>query len=191
MDTDFHKNIEEGIQQLLKGPKFPTKKFASNGATFADVYAMAADLRAALASPEYQGTVVCLAAEDKAIIAASLLASLAGGPSLLLPYAFSCKALTGAKHTTGFTTVITDTKRDLPEGVKIICPQTNGTAIIPVDPKASPRSELLKIYTGGSTGAPQAWSKTAANVFGEGFFLAKRYMERPFPQNENLLICGR
>ncbi len=176
MDADVFNDVENNIQQLLKGPEYPAREFVSNGATFADVYTMAADLRAALDGPEFQGTVVCLASEDKAIIAASLLASLAGGPSLLLPYAFSDIALSGAKQTTGFTTIITDTKRDFPEGVNTICPQAKGTAAIPVDPSSSPRSELLKIYTGGSTGAPKVWSKTAENVFGEGFFLAKKYM---------------
>ena len=68
-----------------------------------EVYAMAAWLRAALTGPEYQGAAICLASENKAVMAAALLASLAGGPTLLLPYAFSSQALARMQQATGFT----------------------------------------------------------------------------------------
>lgn len=175
MSADFHTTIEKGLQQLLQGPAHPEKEFTSSGTTFSEVYAMAASLYKALAVPEYQDTPVCLAADNKAIIAAALLASLAGGPPLLLPYAFSRKALKDAHEASGFTIAIADTGRELPENVKVICPNGEGDLELPLKSQVSSRAELLKIFTGGSTGAPQAWSKTAENIFGEGFFLAKNY----------------
>ncbi len=167
-------SLDNALQNLLQGPRYPDKEFVRAGATFGEVYKMAVDLRIAFAEMQ-QPAAVCLAAEDKAIMAAALLASLGGGPTLLLPYAFSANALAQLQQTTGFTTAIADTTRDFPEGVKVLCPQAPGFTKMPLTPRALPQSELLRIFTGGSTGTPQVWSKTAENLFGEGFFLAKRF----------------
>lgn len=168
-------DMEENIRALLAGPRFPGKPFASLGTTFAEVYAMAAGLRGALAGPEYQGAAVCLATADRAVLAASLLASLAGGPALLLPYAFSAQALARMQQLTGFTAAIADGDQALPPGTTIIRPPAgSSTAHAPCD-QASPHRELLRIFTGGSTGTPQIWSKTGANLFGEGLSLARHF----------------
>ncbi len=163
------------IENLLRGPKYPDKEFVRGGATFGEVYSLAAGLRLALADPAQPKSVVCLAAEDKALVAAALLASLAGGPTLLLPYAFSANALAQLQQTTGFTTAIADTPREFPAKIKVLRPQSPGMTQIPVSSQSSPRCELLRIFTGGSTGGPQVWSKTSANLFGEGFFQAKHH----------------
>lgn len=175
MNVDFPLDIEKAIENLLKGPQYPDREFIRSGATFAEVYAMAASLRTALANSEYQGASVCLAADNKAIIAAALLASLGGGPGLLLPYAFSAKVLAKMQQVTGFNIAISDVKRDFPEGVHVICPQPSGATQVPVIGPPSPHTELLRIFTGGSTGAPQVWAKTRGNIFSEAFFLASRY----------------
>jgi acyl-coenzyme A synthetase/AMP-(fatty) acid ligase len=168
-------NIEKVINNLLQGPEYPDKEFIHSGDTFGEVYAMAAWLRAALSGPEHQGTAVCLAAENKAVIAAALLASLAGGPTLLLPYAFSANALARMQQATGFTIAVSDVIREFPKGVQVICPQSKGPAAILVDGQVSPRAGLLKIFTGGSTGTPQVWAKTGENIFSEGLFLASHF----------------
>jgi acyl-coenzyme A synthetase/AMP-(fatty) acid ligase len=162
------------LENLLQGPKYPDKEFI-RGVTFGQVYSMAAELRIALADTAGRPATVCLTSENKAIMAAALLASLAGGPALLLPYAFSAKALLQLQKRTGFSTALADTAGEFPPGIEVIYPRPAGSAPISAGPQASPRSELLKIFTGGSTGTPQLWSKTAENIFGEGFFLAKRY----------------
>ncbi len=81
---------------------------------------------AVLAGPEYQGAAICLAVDDRAVMAAVLLAalhpSLAGGPTLLLPFALSAKALARMQQLTGFTAAICDGDRDLPKGTTIIRP---------------------------------------------------------------------
>lgn len=171
----FTNNLDEAINTLLQGPAYPEKDFVRGGATFGEVYSMAAALRLALANLTLPGAVVCLAAEDKAIMAAALLASLAGGPTLLLPYAFSANALAQLQQTTGFTAVIADTSRDFPKDTRVIQPQPTGIAAISRYLPPCPHGELLRIFTGGSTGTPQVWSKTADNLFGEGFFQAKQH----------------
>lgn len=167
-------DMGESLNSLLLGPKFPDREFVRSGATFGEVYAMAAGLCATWTNPEYPGGPICLATENKAVLAAALLAALAGGPTLLLPYAFSAQALAGLRQLTGFTTAISDVAREFPNGTKVICPQQNNPAKLPTS-ALMPERELLKIFTGGSTGAPQLWSKTGANLFGEGFFLAQHF----------------
>ena len=80
---------------------------------------------------------------------------------------------------TGFRTAIADQCRDFPPGTTVIRPQPGNLA----DPLAAappaPEAELLRIYTGGSTGAPQLWVKTARNMFGEGFALARHFAVTP------------
>ncbi len=182
MNAENPLDTEQALQKLLNGPKYPDKEFVSAGATFGEVYAMAAWLRRSLTDME-QGAAICLAADNKAILAAALLASLGGGPSLLLPYAFSARALAHMQQTTGFTVAIADVPRDFPAGVRVICPQvaqgdqgTDRSLKIPVNAgEQAASSLLLHIFTGGSTGKPQSWAKTRGNIFGEGFFLASRY----------------
>ncbi|MBM9604286.1 class I adenylate-forming enzyme family protein [Desulfopila inferna] len=172
MITDFSTHIQEAIAALLHGPKSADKEFV-RGITFGEVYAMAAGLQAAMAEATEE-TAICLATENKATIAAALLASLASGPAFLLPYAFSAKALLQLQKTCGFTTALADTA-GIPEGIRILCPLPGEYAGTPLTPQASPQAELLKIFTGGSTGTPRVWSKTAENIFSEGFFLAEKY----------------
>lgn len=169
------RNIEKAIEDLLQGPSHPDQEFIRAGATFGEVYAMAAGLGEVFAGLGLQGATICCGAEDKAILAAALLASLAGGPTLLLPYAFSAKALIQLHQATGFTTALSDIPRDFPQGVRVLGRPPAGTGEKPARHQPCHRPELLKIFTGGSTGMPQIWSKTAANIFGEGFFLARRY----------------
>jgi acyl-coenzyme A synthetase/AMP-(fatty) acid ligase len=172
-------NNSQDIQALLAGPKFPDKEFIRSGATFGEVYAMATGLRAVLAGPEYQGTSICLAVDDRAVMAAVLLAALhpsqPNGPTLLLPFALSTPALARMQQLTGFTAAITDVDRDLPEGTTIIRPSAGTSAAPAACAPILPQAELLRIFTGGSTGTPQIWSKTGENLFGEGLSLARHF----------------
>ena len=168
-------NNSQDIQDLLVGPKFPDREFIRSGVTFGEVYAMAAGFRAAFSGPEYEGASICLAVDDRAVMAAVLLAAMAGGPTLLLPYAFSAQALAWMHQLTGFTTAIVDTDRALPPGTTIIRPSARTSAERATCTPISPQAELLRIFTGGSTGTPQIWSKTGENLLGEGFSLARHF----------------
>ena len=176
MTVHSHKKaIETTIKELLQGPKHPEKQFVLGGATFGRVYQMAADLQDVCADRQEPLAALCLAVEDKAVLAAALLASLAGGPTLLLPYSFSPQALAQLHEATGYTSALTDAARVFPAGVQLIPTPSTPSTTRALAPQAKSSDELLRIFTGGSTGAPQEWSKTATNLFGEGFFLAKRF----------------
>jgi acyl-coenzyme A synthetase/AMP-(fatty) acid ligase len=171
---------EAAVAALLNGPLDPEREFVAGGATFGELYAMASWLRAAVADPTDRG-MVCLAVDDRATIAAALLASLAGGPVLLLPYAFSRQALAGMQRATGFTTAFTDTdtSKDFPPGTEVIQPQGGKAGQALHHFSAISDEELLRLYTGGSTGSPQLWSKTGTNIFAEALFLAHHFGVSP------------
>lgn len=167
-------DIGTDITRLLSGPQFPEQEFVAGGETFAQVYGMAAGLHDALAGEEYKGKSICLASGSKTVLAAALLASLAGGPTLLLPYSFSPRALARLRELTGFTTAITENDRPLPPGTRVIHPREGNPADLPAGNR-QPDREMMKIFTGGTTGAPQVWSKTGENIFGEGLYLARLF----------------
>ncbi len=80
--------LDAVIDRMLSGPQHPDKVFVQPSTPFCELYTMAAGFRAyfkTLADEPF----VCLCALDKTVVAAALLASLAGGPALVLPYAFT------------------------------------------------------------------------------------------------------
>lgn len=156
--------------------------FCLDGVSRAEVWALAAWLKANL--PGRGEAPVCLAAEDRGLVAASLLAALQGAPILLLPHAFSGQALADMQQDSGYRLAISEVERDFPAGTKRLTPPQdlmanlaaelteNAELTAPLPPRLSlsPDVELLRLYTGGSTGKPRVWRKTVANVFGEVAF---------------------
>jgi acyl-coenzyme A synthetase/AMP-(fatty) acid ligase len=167
-------DLMPAVSSLLEGPPDPGREFSYAGTTIGEVYAMAAWFRANLPGGK-KGPPVCLAAEDKAVIAAAFLASLAGGPVLLLPYAFSGQALAGLQETTGVTVAISEVARDFPPGTEVIRPKSSSSSPQLSKYTADPQKELLRLYTGGSTGVPKIWSKTGINIFAEALYLARHF----------------
>ena len=172
-------NYTQQIADLINGPAYPHNEFIRNGVTFGEVYDMAAGFRALLAASEYQGAAICLAVDDRAVMAAVLLAALHSSPpkapTLLLPFALSAKSLAGMQQLTGFRAAITDVDRDFPPGTAIIRPPAGAAPDFAISDRIAPQGELLRIFTGGSTGAPKLWSKTGENLFGEGLSLAHHF----------------
>ncbi|MBU0943118.1 MAG: acyl--CoA ligase [Proteobacteria bacterium] len=167
--------LDSLLAELLQGPHSPEHEFVSHGATFAEVHVLAGRLATIFAKPQYAGTPFCLAAEEKSLIAAALLAALATGSVLLLPHSFSARALQQMQELTGFRAAIVDGERELPPGTECLSAPSEG-GFTPLSwAGGAARRELLRLFTGGSTGAPKIWSKTAGNIFGEAFYMAHRY----------------
>lgn len=166
----------KSLARLLQGPQDPERPFVCGGASFAEVYSLAADLRRRFGqrSPGEPG--LCLALDNKALVAAALLAALAGGPPLILPHALSAQGLEQLHERTGSTLALVDRHRPLPAAMQAVS-ATPWAAPLAAHNQGVPskQAELLRIFTGGSTGTPQIWSKTAVNLFCEGFFLARHF----------------
>lgn len=175
--TSINEGLEKLIKQILSGPRYPKKDFTLSGHTYGEVYEMASSLRASLSSITSGNSVVCLCAENKAVIAAALLAVLPDGPPLVLPYAHSAHVLSEMRALTGFEYAITDTHKELPQGVEPLRPEAlTGAEPDPYHGKnLSLDRGLLRLFTGGSTGEPRIWSKTIKNLFSEAIYHSKKY----------------
>lgn len=171
------KDLEEHIRRIISGPGHAEKEFVVSGYTYEDVYEMASGLRSSFSSLDSDNGTVCLCAENKAVIAAALLASLAGAPPFILPYAHSQQVLTEMHSSTGYEIAVTDTERELPTGVKTILPEHRRGIVsdLSCERPVGPDVELLRLYTGGSTGKPRIWSKTVKNLFSEAIYLCGKF----------------
>jgi len=166
------------VATLLGGPFDVAREFVAGGATLGEVHVMATWLRTRLTGSGQRGT-VCLATDNRATIAAALLASLAGGPVVLLPYSFSAQALAGMRQATGCTMVLADTEQEVPANMEVIRPPGGVISNDSFQFDARPEEELLRLYTGGSTGTPQLWSKTGTNLLAEALFLTAHFGVSP------------
>jgi len=175
-------DVELFLTELLQQPQKDSEHdFTCNGVSRADVYTMASRLYAAFTelAGDDKGRCskvpVCLAAEEKGVIAAALLAALASGSVLVLPHSFSKLALAQMQESTGFLAAVVDVERPLPTGTQRISCGASSKGV-PLPHIHVPKdTELLQIFTGGSTGAPKIWSKTAGNIFGEALYMTSRY----------------
>jgi hypothetical protein len=69
------------------------------------------EIRAALADDGDDNAPVCMGTDDRSVLAAAMLATLAGGPNLLIPDNFSEQAIGELQRQTGFTRIITRPQR--------------------------------------------------------------------------------
>ena len=164
--------LKQKLEKILGGPENPGAEFIKSSYTYKDVYAMAQDIRKTLAG--YNGT-VCLHTENKAIIAASILASLASDFMIILPYALSSQAMKEIQNLFHVDTIITDQTDTNLAGINPVIPTIDKAGAFFLPMVKSPDTPFLKFFTGGSTGRPKVWKKTARNMFGEAFFLTEKF----------------
>ncbi len=159
---------------LLRGVAWPGRPFLIDGLSHAQLHRQAGRLyhffqRTGQKAP------ICLASDDKSVCAAALLAALAGGPPLFLPYALSPQALSALQAAGGCIQALCTPELELPKGMqRLPLPEELGEDENPL-PAIPAQGPILHLFTGGSTGAPQLWSKTAANLFGEALFIASHH----------------
>ena len=161
------------ISRLLAGPADPGKDFVAPGCAYGDCYSHAAGFVERFASLETDGAPVCVCTEDRGIIASAMLSSLAGGPVCILPYSLSPQVLEEMRDILGFRYAIVDAPRELPDGVVGILPECGRWPASARQREAG--SVFMLLFTGGSTGKPKVWSKTAENLFAEAAYQAEKY----------------
>ncbi|MFZ1986021.1 MAG: fatty acid--CoA ligase family protein [Desulfatitalea sp.] len=167
--------LRKWVRRLLAGPRDPRQAFVIAESSYAALYAMAAHIQACCGGAD--AAPVCLCAQDKAVVAAALLASLAGGPALILPYALNPAVLDELHQRTGFRMVVSDQSRPVPLGTRCVVPAV-GPAAWPSIEALAPRSvdaEWVRLFTGGSTDTPKMWTKTVRNLMAETLAIVANY----------------
>lgn len=171
--------IRRLVSRLVAGPAAADRFFGLPGISFGTLYARAAALRAALEENRAAvGTApVCLCTSDRVDTAAALLASLAGGPPLVMPYAHSRAALAKLHYLTRFGLAIVDRPHPLPTDIRQIeiAGLASGHRDLAAQPSLDPDTPWVHLFTGGSTGTPQLWTKTVHNLLGEAAYLEKAF----------------
>ncbi len=154
-------------------PENPEQDFVQFKNSFGDVYAMAASLQKMFAHS--REPLVCLATENRAVLAAALLAALAGKVRLLLPNALSKRALARMQQATGFGAALAEQKNHdlLPSGIMPFWPEHHFSGSLTGE--FSYHNDLVSLFTGGTTGAPSIWAKSGENLFAEAAFLAEYF----------------
>jgi acyl-coenzyme A synthetase/AMP-(fatty) acid ligase len=150
------------------------KDFTFSGYSYGEVFELAAGLKNTL-SRRGEGNTLCICTENKAVIAACILASLAGSFQLILPYAFSAHALAEMYDAVGFNAAIADNPEEMPASVEIITPLAGKISDINPEKIRDPDKPFLQLFTGGSTGKPKIWSKSPRNLFAEAFYLKEKF----------------
>ncbi len=174
--TDLAKNNFDNLYKKILVPSkaLCQKDFTFSGYSYGEIFELAAGLKNTLSRRGKENT-LCLCTENKSVIAACILASLAGSCRLILPYAFSAHALTEMYDAVGFNAAIADHPEEMPAGVEIITPLAGKIADIDGEDIRDPDEPFLRLFTGGSTGKPKVWSKSPRNLFAEAFYLKEKF----------------
>lgn len=150
------------------------KEYTFSGYSYGDVLELAAGLKEIMARRSGK-KVLCLCTTNKAVTAASILASLTGACQLILPYSFSAHAMMEMSEATGFKYAIADHPEEMPPGVDVITPLPASGEIISGEKMLDPDKPFLRLFTGGSTGKPKVWSKSPRNLLTEAFYLKEKF----------------
>jgi len=178
--SDHSSGISRLISQLVSGPVSADRIFGLPACSFGDLYALAEGLRSALDTAAAGGKKsypVCLCTADHTVAAAALLASLAGGTSLVMPHAYSGAVLDELHRLAPFKLAIVDKTYPLPHGTHQIAVtnlKSKGSGLSSPAP-LDPDKPWVHLFTGGSTGTPRLWPKTPRNLLSESLYLVKAF----------------
>lgn len=177
MKNTLHLETKQAAEELLKGPDSPGSSFSETW-SYGDVFAMAGTiLNSCRQVKENQRCSLVVFTEDRGVIAAAIMAAMAGGPILVFPNDISDRTLADLPTDSAPTGMITDQELKLPGFVNTISlnPAGNGSdshvmegSII--EGSIDMDAPLLRLYTGGSTGKSVIWTKTVENMMSETMF---------------------
>ncbi|NTW78046.1 MAG: hypothetical protein HGB33_09820, partial [Syntrophaceae bacterium] len=168
----MHKNQFPGLYKELLTPSkaICEKEFIHSAYSYGDIFELAAGISKTL-SRHSGGKTLCLCTENKALVAAGVLAALNGACRLILPYSLSNNALMEMREAADFNAAIADHPEEMPAGVEIIEPSRVSPAAGAPETVRDPDEPFLSLFTGGSTGKPRVWSKSPRNLLAEAFYL--------------------
>ncbi len=167
--------LEDHLKVVTAGPRQPQNIFC-DGTTYQEVYDMAGHLVPWFKNAAATDTVM-LCVEEKTVVMAALLAAMATQKTMLMPTALETSALEALIRGTGCRYAVLDRHRPLPEGVEGVLAGDQGPSPGRFIPEAPLDLDAVwvKLFTGGSTAAPQVWEKTVRNLMGEAVYLSRTF----------------
>ena len=168
MSKKSFKEYYEGLLSLADSDN----EFIISGSTYKDVFKTACGLLNYCRNNNIR--TLCLCTDDKACIVASLLASVFGGPLIILPHSFNQNIVDEIQKSLRFDAVLTDSQNKIHGQFKTFFSENiekkSGPRVLSVDKLRDPDSVFLKLFTGGSTGRPKVWNKSPRNMFAEALY---------------------
>lgn len=173
----FGGDAQRLLDSLASAPRFPRYPFLVEGLTFEQLYSQMEAVRVQIRRGIGNEMPLCLCTDDRSRVAAALLATLNEGSPLLLPYSFEAEILKEARDSIRFIYALAGEESELPEGVRRLPWPDNpaGSGSRCEHTTISWDSPWVYLFTGGSTGSPQIWSKTPRNLLTEAAYLAKTF----------------
>ncbi len=180
MISDHPNNISQLASRLVAGPATAQRIFSLPGTSYGDLYTLSRRLKATMnasVATSRTSPPICLCTVDRTLAAATLLATLEGGPSLVMPHAYSKAVLSQLHRLTAFELAVVDADYPLPPGTRPLkISRLDPESPIPApQPPIDPDRPWVHLFTGGSTGTPQLWTKTVRNLLGEAGYLIKAF----------------
>jgi acyl-coenzyme A synthetase/AMP-(fatty) acid ligase len=151
------------------------REYIRNGPTYPEIHRLAMAIRRHGSAMREEGKLLCLCTENKALLAAALLASLTGGPRLVFPYAFSRQAVEDVLKTMPVSAILADCPGDFPPGPRVILPDMLAGGEPEPGNFLDADEPFLMLFTGGSTGTPKVWAKTPRNMIEEARYMIARF----------------
>jgi acyl-CoA synthetase (AMP-forming)/AMP-acid ligase II len=168
-------SVRDEWKRFVEDPPDRERPFVLGRATQRDVYLLQEAILEKLRPEHGKGRTVTLATQDRSLIAASVLASLAGGPVVLIPHSLSTQVIAELGEGRMGGTAITDGACELPAGMTGLTFRIPGNRPQPIRIGREPDETFVGLFTGGSTGRPRLWNKTPLGLIGEAEYLAKRF----------------
>ena len=175
--ADAQETMSPLVTRLLAPPSRPGQAFTLPGTNHDGVYRMACRLKAYFDAGNGDADAVVVGSEDRAIVAAALLATLAGGPTVVLPQSLFPDALEAVGQRTGATRAITDADIPLPSGMARIDLDGLTDAVESLQGGDEPdpdRAWVRFAVTGGDEGIG-IWTKNPRALLTEANHIAERF----------------
>ena len=175
--ADAPDDLDRQVARLFK-PEPDARPFLLGGADREAVRRMAAGIAGRI--PEGSGP-VAVVSEDRAVVAASVLAALARNCPLILPYATTRAAVAEIHARSPLRAAVSDQPESLPAAIPVV-------TVEPFPPDESPPPaparidldlESISFFTGGSTGRPEIWTKTPRNLLAEAQYHSRELAVGP------------
>lgn len=166
--------MQKKYSKIFSFPRDPDHEYIYKGSTYREVYSMASGIIESLShgKSRQKNEIICLCTDNRALIAAALIASFYKDICFALPYSFDADVIKEMNNSLKFSKIIIDQPVEAPQGMEILIPGKSDNRLKQL---RDPDSLCLKLFTGGSTGKPRVWSKTIRNLISESIYLSGKF----------------